>query len=129
VNLCSTCGRDFGSLRAFDLHRIGGHSAPRRCLSEGELRERGYVPNRYGRWTIASEANRARSRFPAAGVAREAPPTHEAISGASEPEVENPRTLSTEQLRALAEAVLAVLDDEAISSLDAQTWRRVLSER
>ena len=58
MNLCSTCGRDFGSLRAFDLHRIGPHATSRRCLSERELRERGYAPNRYGRWTILSEANR-----------------------------------------------------------------------
>jgi hypothetical protein len=129
VNLCSTCGRDFGSLSAFDLNRVGAYARSRRCLSERELRQHGYAPNRYGRWTIVSEAERARSRFPAAWVVREAPPTHEVASDASEPELANPRTLSPEQIRALAGAMLAVLEDDGMSPLDDLVWRKMLSER
>jgi hypothetical protein len=50
-------------------------------------------------------------------------------SDASGSELDNPRTLDTEQLRALAGAMLAALDDDAISCLDALAWRRTLSER
>jgi hypothetical protein len=47
--LCSACGKDFGGVRAFDLHRVGKHAysySPerpdgRRCLSEQEMLARG----------------------------------------------------------------------------------------
>lgn len=63
-NLCSPCGLEFASQEAFDAHRVGRHAYlhheglrmdparpdGRRCLSEQELRDRGWQPNRYGRW-------------------------------------------------------------------------------
>jgi hypothetical protein len=50
-------------------------------------------------------------------------------SDASEPELANPRTLSPEQIRALAGAMLAVLEDDGMSPLDDLVWRKMLSER
>ena len=58
VNECSACARDFGSLGAFAAHRTGSyahawsleHPDGRRCLSESELRERGFTLDRRGRW-------------------------------------------------------------------------------
>ena len=51
MNLCGACGLDFGSVTAFDLHRVGTHEYTyreglymeperadgRRCLDESEL--------------------------------------------------------------------------------------------
>jgi hypothetical protein len=58
MNLCRACREDFGSLSAFDAHRIGRHEAlwsperedGRRCLDAGELSERGWHQDRHGRW-------------------------------------------------------------------------------
>jgi len=66
LNFCTTCGLDFGSVRAFDAHRVGKHGylyeeglrmVPprmdgRRCLSVPELEARGFVTNNYGRWSL-----------------------------------------------------------------------------
>lgn len=71
MNLCRTCGEDFGSVFAFDAHRVGKYlptSSPeyvgpledwtpargRRCLSVPELEERGFVRNRRERWSLAT---------------------------------------------------------------------------
>lgn len=59
LNLCTSCGQDFGGERAFDLHRVGDHDhlfSPdhpegRRCLTEQEMIERGMYRGRYGRWS------------------------------------------------------------------------------
>ena len=59
MNLCRACGLDFGSLRAFDVHRTGWQAERRRCLSEPELRARGFTRNAYGRWTLAADGERA----------------------------------------------------------------------
>jgi hypothetical protein len=75
VNLCRACGEDFGSVAAFDAHRVGRHAYTysegarmdpvredgRRCLSVEELHERGFVRNARGRWSIASHAERGRA--------------------------------------------------------------------
>jgi hypothetical protein len=61
VNLCTSCGKDFGSLRAFDDHRVGRHDAlfsgaaldGRRRLDEEELRAHGFVVNTRGRWSTS----------------------------------------------------------------------------
>jgi hypothetical protein len=61
-NLCRSCGQDFGSVQAFDLHRIGDHAqlwSPehpngRRCLSISELEQRGFRRNTRGRWSKSS---------------------------------------------------------------------------
>ena len=75
LNECGACGRDFGSLGAFDQHRVGKYpqTGPaeyrdrlarglvpddedwrpelgRRCLDESELRERGFTLDKHGRW-------------------------------------------------------------------------------
>jgi hypothetical protein len=67
-NLCRSCNEDFGSLTAFDKHRIGTHSytflegmdmnPPREdgrcCLDEAEMLERGFLKNSYGRWSVSA---------------------------------------------------------------------------
>lgn len=79
MNLCRGCGRDFGSMRAFDKHRVGVHAytfaegmaleppaeGGRRCLDEDELPEQGFVRNHWGRWTVAADAERGRAQTPA----------------------------------------------------------------
>jgi hypothetical protein len=64
LNLCVTCGLDFGSVSAFDAHRVGKHAYTfiegmrmdppredgRRCLSLDELQERGWAEDSRGRW-------------------------------------------------------------------------------
>jgi hypothetical protein len=68
VNTCTACGKDFGSLRAFERHRVGDHArnwsldypSGRRCLTEHELEAAGFCQNRRGEWTIARDLHRAR---------------------------------------------------------------------
>ena len=51
MNLCRTCGEDFGSVRAFDAHRLGRHEYlysdeqpdGRRCLSVEEMLVQGFA--------------------------------------------------------------------------------------
>jgi hypothetical protein len=64
VNLCRACGNDYGSVSAFDAHRVGKHaytfseglrrSPPvedgRRCLHPSELLEKGWSRDKAGRW-------------------------------------------------------------------------------
>ena len=61
MNLCRACGGDFGSLYAFDSHRIGTHeytfsihdasrSDGRRCLSVIELKALAWNKDVQGRW-------------------------------------------------------------------------------
>ena len=80
VNLCTACGVDFGSVAAFDKHRVGRHAYTlteglameppredgRRCLDLDELRDAGFVRNALGRWTLAESLERARTRTPVA---------------------------------------------------------------
>ena len=80
MNLCATCGEDFGSVSAFDAHRVGKYtqagpaeyterleqgliradedwrSEPafgRRCLSLDEMQERGMKKDKRGRWRLS----------------------------------------------------------------------------
>lgn len=61
LNFCTSCGSDFGGIRAFDLHRVGshdylygeGHPDGRRCLNEAEMLERGMYLNAAERWSQA----------------------------------------------------------------------------
>jgi len=46
---CATCHLTFTSVGPFDAHRVGEMN-DRRCLTPGELRKKGYEPNKYGRW-------------------------------------------------------------------------------
>jgi hypothetical protein len=73
VNLCRSCGEDFGSAGLFDRHRIGKHAYTfgeglrmdppredgRRCLDAGEMRELGWALNGRGRWIDPARALRA----------------------------------------------------------------------
>ena len=73
LNFCRSCGVDFTSTRAFDLHRVGRHSAlwspdfeqGRRCLGVDELAGVGLEP-RAGvlgvpRWgLVVTEAQKVR---------------------------------------------------------------------
>jgi hypothetical protein len=66
VNLCRSCGLDFGSVAAFDEHRVGEHDYTaaegmrmepprydgRRCLHPSEMEAAGWHLDRYGRWRL-----------------------------------------------------------------------------
>jgi hypothetical protein len=85
MNLCVACGEDFGSVAAFDRHRTGDfpqtgpseyadrlraglvpydepwqRSFGRRCLEPEEMLHHGFVRMANGRWSIASDVQRAR---------------------------------------------------------------------
>lgn len=47
--LCRACGQAFGSLYAFDRHRVGVHGE-RRCQPQLLLSEQGWQKDRHGRW-------------------------------------------------------------------------------
>lgn len=63
-NLCSVCDIDFGSLSAFDMHRVGRHAyahSPerpdgRRCLDEAEMSAKGMRVDAHGRWRSPAAA-------------------------------------------------------------------------
>jgi hypothetical protein len=66
-NLCTGCWENFGSVDAFDAHRVGRHEYTlweglhmeppredgRRCLSVEEMQEHGFAVGVRGRWTIS----------------------------------------------------------------------------
>jgi hypothetical protein len=72
MNLCCECNEDFGSVQAFDKHRVGKHAYSfaeglekdledgRRCLGLDEFAEAGLVKNQRGAWSLASSLERAR---------------------------------------------------------------------
>ena len=69
TNLCRTCGEDFGSVTAFDAHRVGNHGylysedqpKGRRCLSVDEIEAfEAFARNSYGRWSLAGHLEAAR---------------------------------------------------------------------
>lgn len=61
---CPTCLEQFGSVRAFDKHRVGSYASPRtfqhhrRCLSVSEMLAAGWARNAKGQW-LAPDARRA----------------------------------------------------------------------
>jgi hypothetical protein len=85
MNLCAACGEDFGSLEAFDAHRVGVFlqcgpseyagsiknwtpSMGRRCLTVEEMRSgsfqgRQFAHNIRGRWSLEKRLNRSRKSF------------------------------------------------------------------
>jgi hypothetical protein len=71
VNVCGSCGLDFGSLRAFDAHRVGKlahdhspeHLDGRRCRSVEELQAVGFTPDARGRWGQVARRFDAARRF------------------------------------------------------------------
>ncbi len=54
---CSDCGQRFGGAHAFALHRTGEYAPGQRlCLTAGDMRAIGMVPNAAGFWTCAHSA-------------------------------------------------------------------------
>lgn len=49
---CRGCGATFGSLKAFDAHRVGPFTA-RRCLPNAEMLGQGFRQGIDGRWRLA----------------------------------------------------------------------------
>jgi len=47
---CTACGKIFGSVSSFDMHRVGKYTIPdtRKCLSEKVLIEKGLIKNKKG---------------------------------------------------------------------------------
>jgi hypothetical protein len=74
MNLCTSCGQDFGSVELFDRHRVGKHAYDfieglergledgRRCLDVDEMEEAGWRLNARGRWNDPARDPRARLR-------------------------------------------------------------------
>ena len=81
MNLCQSCGEDFGSVSAFDQHRVGSHDYTsteglqmvppmedgRRCLSTREIEHRRlrdgslmFGKNSYGQWSLLANLGSAR---------------------------------------------------------------------
>lgn len=66
MNLCRACGEDFGSVAAFDEHRIGDDEFTfregldrdpvrydgRRCLAPDEMEAAGWKRDRWSRWRL-----------------------------------------------------------------------------
>ena len=49
--LCAACKESFNSVAAFDMHRVGDpKKGTRRCLSVGEMYEKGMRENADGYW-------------------------------------------------------------------------------
>jgi hypothetical protein len=63
ANLCRSCNVDFGSLRAFDVHRVGSFENGRRCLHGDELEAAGLVLNERGRWSVGKALSAIREAF------------------------------------------------------------------
>lgn len=48
---CKSCHETFSGTSAGDMHRTGRHGVDRRCLTAGEMRERGMTLNQRNAWT------------------------------------------------------------------------------
>jgi hypothetical protein len=74
MNLCHSCRLDFGSINAFDAHRVGEHGPGdfngeledwtpelgRRCLTIDEMLPGAFVKNAFGRLSLAEDLEAAR---------------------------------------------------------------------
>ena len=74
MNLCRSCNQDFGSVGAFDAHRVGvnAYTYPeglqmepmredgRRCLTLEELDKHGFMRNERGSWSLRRDVERGR---------------------------------------------------------------------
>jgi hypothetical protein len=77
VTQCDACHEDFGSLSAFDAHRVGRHGYSlteglrreppvedgRRCLAPWELEAAGWARDQHGRWRRSSHGWDASKTF------------------------------------------------------------------
>jgi hypothetical protein len=86
MNVCTICSENFGSVAAFDAHRVGNYlqkgraeyvgsledwtpSKGRRCLTVVELVERGFETNAFGAWSFTRDLE---NRHAALGVRQDA---------------------------------------------------------
>lgn len=61
---CGACSALFGGTRLFERHRVGAYVPDqRRCLSQDEMRARGWSKNRDGFWIEKEADERARTRL------------------------------------------------------------------
>lgn len=71
---CAGCDQLFNSDSVFERHRVGAYgnpSRPRRCLTEEEMRKRGFTVSRYGYWVRrARDAGTVRPTRPVSGLPR-----------------------------------------------------------
>ena len=58
--ICAACNESFNSVVAFDKHRVG--TKTRRCLTAGEMYEKGMRENADGYWCTKPWKDRADSR-------------------------------------------------------------------
>ena len=86
MNYCTSCDKDFTSVRAFDTHRVGKHAYTytegvamepmredgRRCLRTDELCDAGIAQDARGRWFLVEDRERARRAFRGVPRMREA---------------------------------------------------------
>lgn len=66
MNKCIACGLDFKSVGGFNLHMVfkeKENHCTRRCLTEQELRDKGFEPDDYGRWRIPMTEEQKEYRF------------------------------------------------------------------
>lgn len=60
---CAVCEEFFSGTTMFDLHRVGPHDGDRRCLTVGEMREKGWETNAKGEWSDPARVEMARKAF------------------------------------------------------------------
>ena len=59
MNLCSSCGKDFVSVWAFDKHHpISRIRWAKKCLSTKEMLSKGFRITRAGKWAYGEAKNR-----------------------------------------------------------------------
>jgi hypothetical protein len=62
VNFCRMCNEDFGSVSAFDAHRVGTYYPDtRRCLDDGEMLAKHWRQDSRGRWRRPVDRSQAPS--------------------------------------------------------------------
>ena len=57
--ICAACNESFNSVPAFEKHRVGSHKGTRRCLTAGEMYEKGMRENADGYWITETWRKRA----------------------------------------------------------------------
>ncbi len=60
--LCRSCGLYWTSEAAFAAHRVGEYGINRRCLTQDELRAKGFAPNEGGYWRKPAPADAFKNR-------------------------------------------------------------------
>lgn len=58
---CAACGRTFGGVSGFELHRVGDHAIARRCMTDGELAKAGLTLNKRGMYALPFGSGKTRA--------------------------------------------------------------------